>query len=300
MASCTLCPRRCGIDREEKTGLCGGGAKIRLARAALHFHEEPCISMEKGSGAIFFSGCTLRCGYCQNYEISSGNHGFDITPERFRDILYELKAAGAENINLVTADQYLPLVAPILRREKEGLSLPIVYNCSGYESAEMLALLDGVIDVYLVDFKYAFNSLGARLSRVPDYTDVALGAIREMYRQVGKVELASNGRMEKGILLRHLVLPTFRKNSLDALMLIAETLPVQDVLLSLMSQFTPNGQGGEPSRRLTRFEYESVAALARSRGFRGYFQEFSSQTSEYTPAFNGEGVTKSLTIPDNT
>lgn len=299
MSACTLCPRRCGIDRETKAGPCGGGASIRLARAALHFHEEPCISMQAGSGAIFFSGCTLRCGYCQNYEISSGNHGFDITPERFRDILYELKAAGAVNINLVTADHYLPLVAPILRREKEKLSLPVVYNCSGYESAEMLALLDGIVDVYLVDFKYASNALGARLSRVPDYTDVATAALSEMYRQVGAFGLSPEGRMEKGILLRHLVLPTFRRNSLDALMLIAETLPVSDILLSLMSQFTPNGQGGEPLRRLTRFEYDSVSARALELGFRGYFQAFSSQKSEYTPRFDGEGVTKSLTITDN-
>ncbi len=299
MSSCTLCPRRCGMDREKNEGLCGGGNSIRLARAALHFHEEPCISMKKGSGAIFFSGCTLRCTYCQNIEISSGNFGFDITSERFSQILYELKAAGAVNINLVTADHYLPWIVPILRREKERLMLPIIYNCSGYESGEMLSFLDGIVDVYLVDFKYADNAFGERLSCVPDYTDVALLALDEMYRQVGRAEFDADGRLRKGILLRHLVLPGFRKNSLDVLKLLAERLPVSEILLSLMSQFTPNGMAKEPSRRLTHFEYDSVTAFAASLGFAGYFQDFSSQKKEYTPAFDGEGVTKSLTIPDN-
>lgn len=299
MSGCTLCPRRCGADRDKGRGACGGGGMIRLARAALHRYEEPCISVGAGSGAVFFSGCTLRCTYCQNYEISSGNYGFDVTPERFCEILYELKAAGAVNINLVTADHYIPLIAPILKREKRSLGIPVVYNCSGYESLEMLAMLDGLVDVYLVDFKYATNDLGERLSGVRDYTDVALAAIGEMYRQVGRVEFDASGKLQKGILLRHLVLPGFRKNSLEALSLIASLLPVGEIRLSLMSQFTPNGVAKEPCRTLTRFEYDSVSERALSLGFAGYFQEFSSQKSEYTPDFNGEGVTKSLTIPDN-
>lgn len=291
MASCTLCPRRCSADRKKGRGVCGGGDRIRLARAALHFWEEPCISGEGGSGAIFFSGCTLKCAYCQNYAISSGNYGFDIDEERFCEILYELKAAGAENINLVSADHYLDRVVPILSREKASLGLPIVYNCSGYESAEMLSLLDGVVDIYLVDLKYATNALGERLSAVSDYADVVKGALPEMYRQVGDC-LFENGRMKRGILLRHLVLPGFRKNSLEALSLAAALLPISGVRLSLMSQFTPNGIAKEPNRRLTRFEYQSVADHALSLGFEGYFQEFSSQKAEYTPPFNGEGVTK--------
>lgn len=299
MTGCQLCPRRCSADRENDRGACGGGALIRLARAALHFWEEPCISGTSGSGAIFFSGCTLRCSYCQNYAISSGNAGIDITDHRFGEILYELKAQGAENINLVTADHYLERVVPILKREKNSLTLPIVYNCSGYESAEMLALLDGVVDVYLVDFKYADNALGETLSGVPDYADVARAALGTMYRQVGGCVLDENGMLKSGILLRHLVLPGYRKNSLAVLDSVGEILPREEILLSLMSQFTPNGIAKDPARRLTRFEYDSVKERALSLGFRGYFQDFSSQKEEYTPSFLGEGVTKSLTIHDN-
>ena len=214
--------------------------------------------------------------------------------------IYELKAAGAENINLVTADHYLYETAPILRREKALLGLPIVYNCSGYESAEMLSLLDGIVDVYLVDFKYADDSLGKRLSGVSDYATVAKAAIVEMYRQVGRVKFSPEGKLLSGILLRHLVLPGFRKNSLSVLETVAELLPIEDVRLSLMSQFTPNGKASEPCRRLTRFEYDSVSDFAEKLGFDGYFQAFSSQSAEYTPDFNGEGVTKSLTIENNT
>ena len=300
MAICTLCPRKCGVDRGNARGVCGGGEKIRLARADLHFWEEPCLVGKGGSGAVFFSGCTLRCSYCQNYAISSGNEGFDIDDERFSEILYELKDKGAENINLVTADHYLDAIVPILRREKALLSLPIVYNCSGYESPEMLALLDGIVDIYLVDYKYADNALGEKLSHVPDYADVAKAALIEMYRQVGKAVLDENGMMQKGILLRHLVLPGYRKNSFSVLDSIAALLPVSEIILSLMSQFTPNGIATDPARRLTRFEYESVTEKALSLGFTGYFQEFSSQKSEYTPDFNGQGVTKSLTFSDNT
>lgn len=289
---CRLCPRRCGVDRAVSVGACGAGDALRLARASLHLWEEPCISGERGSGAVFFSGCTLRCGYCQNYDVSHKSHGVEITPERFREILYELKEKGAHNLNLVTADQYLATVAPILSKEKEALSLPIVYNCSGYESPEQLSLLDGIVDVYLVDFKYADNALGKRLSGVDGYADIAKEAISEMYRQVGACRFDGNGMMLSGVLVRHLVLPGFRKNSLAVLDTLAEALPIGDIRLSLMSQFTPNGIAKEPNRRLTHFEYDSVAAYAEKLGFLGYFQEFSSQNSSYTPAFDGEGVTK--------
>ena len=288
---CYLCPRRCGAERTRAPGACGAGDTLRLARAELHFWEEPCISGQRGSGAIFFSGCTLRCTYCQNYEVSHKSYGIGITPERFREILYELKEKGAHNLNLVTADPYLAIIAPILREEKDKLGLPIVYNCSGYESQEQLRLLDGLCDIYLTDFKYADNSLGERLSGVPDYTDVLLRALPEMFRQVGACRFDGEGMMTKGVLVRHLVLPGCRKDSLAALTMLSDLVPIGDVRLSLMSQFTPNGHG-EPSRRLTRFEYESVASKALLLGFEGYFQEFSSQTSDYTPDFHGQGVTK--------
>ena len=292
MSACMLCPRRCGADREKIRGACGGGGMIRLARAELHLWEEPCIVGEGGSGAVFFSGCTLRCSYCQNYAISAKNEGFDVTAERFEEILYELKNKGAENVNLVSADQYLAEIIPILRREKASIDLPIVYNCSGYESKEMLSLLDGIVDVYLVDYKYADNALGEKLSGVRDYADVVTAALPEMFRQVGPVILDEKGRMKKGILLRHLVLPGYRKNSLLVLESVSKLLPINEITLSLMSQFTPNGICRELTRRLTRFEYESVADHALSLGFSGYFQEFSSQKSEYTPDFHGQGVTK--------
>ncbi|MBQ7364571.1 MAG: radical SAM protein [Clostridia bacterium] len=292
MKACRLCPRRCGADRSAARGACGAGAEIRLARAALHMWEEPCISGTRGSGAVFFSGCTLRCAYCQNYDISHRSQGVDISPERFCEILYELKAQGAHNLNLVTADQHLEAIVPILRREKDALALPIVYNCSGYESEEMLRLLDGIVDVYLVDFKYADNALGQRLSGVPDYADVAAAALGAMYRAVGACRFDSAGMMEKGVLIRHLVLPGFRKNSLAVLKTLSEILLIEEIRLSLMSQFTPNGVAKEPGRRLTHFEYESVASCAEKMGFLGYFQAFSSQNAAYTPPFDGKGVTK--------
>ncbi len=292
MSKCYLCPRHCGADREEGRGACGGGDQIRLARAALHFWEEPCIAGKGGAGAIFFSGCTLRCAYCQNYAVSHDNRGMDITDERFCEILYELKAQGAETIDLVTADSYVERIAPILLREKTSLGLPIVYNCSGYESPEILMHLDGIVDVYLVDLKYADNTLGLRFSGVGDYVDVVKGALVEMYRQVGMATFDPKGVMQKGLLLRHLVLPGYRKQSQSALTLAAALLPVEKIRLSLMSQFTPNGHCPALSRRLTRFEYESVTSLAEELGFLGYFQGFSSQDESFTPPFDGEGVTK--------
>lgn len=289
---CTLCPRRCGADREKTGGVCGADNRIKIARAAPHFWEEPCISGQKGSGAVFFSGCTLRCVYCQNYEISSGGKGDFVSEEGLVSILFSLKEQGVHNINLVTPDQYLALLAPILRRVKQELALPIVINCSGYESREMLALLDGVADVYLVDHKYADDALAKRLSGVSDYVKTVTEALSVMFSQVGRPCFSADGMLEKGMIIRHLVLPGERKNSLAVLDGIKALFSPDDFLLSLMSQYTPNGQEGAPTRALTRFEYQSVAARAESYGFQGYFQAFSSQSSAYTPPFDGKGVTK--------
>ncbi len=292
MAGCTLCPRRCGADRQMNIGACGADHRIKIARAAPHFWEEPCISGKNGSGAVFFSGCTLRCVYCQNYEISSGGKGEFVSEEDFVSILFSLKKEGVHNVNLVTPDQYLSTLAPILRRVKDELALPIVINCSGYESREMLSLLDGIADVYLVDYKYADDALAKRLSGVSDYVKTVTEALPEMLAQVGRPRFSQDGMLEKGVILRHLVLPGERKNSLCVLDSVKGIFSADDFLLSLMSQYTPNGKDGAPTRTLTRFEYQSVAARAEEYGFQGYFQAFSSQNQAFTPPFDGKGVTK--------
>ena len=289
---CTLCPRRCGIDRDNRCGICGANNQIKIARAAPHFWEEPCISGKNGSGAIFFSGCTLRCVYCQNYEISSGGKGDFVSEEEFVSILFSLKEQGVHNINLVTPDQYLAIISPILKRVKAELALPIVINCSGYESAEMLSLLDGVADVYLVDYKYADDDLAKRLSGVANYVKIVREALSIMLSQVGKPQFSKDGMLEKGVVIRHLVLPGERKNSLAVLDGISSLFEADEFILSLMSQYTPNGKEGAPKRTLTRFEYQSVADYAESFGFDGYFQAFSSQNQAFTPPFDGKGVTK--------
>ena len=292
MTKCMLCPRRCGADRQKHSGVCGADHRIKIARAAAHFWEEPCISGQKGSGAVFFSGCTLRCVYCQNYDISSGGNGEFVSEEKFVSILFSLKNEGVHNINLVTPDHYLLTVAPILKRVKKELALPIVINCSGYESREMLALLNGVADVYLVDYKYADDELARRLSGVSNYVKTVTEALPIMFEQVGRPRFSEDGMMEKGIILRHLVLPGERKNSLAVLDSVNTIFSADDFLLSLMSQYTPNGKEGAPARTLTRFEYQSVADRAESYGFNGYFQAFSSQNQAFTPPFDGKGVTK--------
>lgn len=292
MKKCTLCPRKCGADRREGKGVCGGSSRLKIARAMPHLWEEPCISGERGSGAIFFSGCTLRCSYCQNYEISSGNRGRVISKKRFEEILFELKEKGVHNINLVTADHYVEIIAPILARVKGELGLPIVFNCSGYESEEMLALLDGIVDIYLADYKYADNSLGLRFSRVPDYADVAKKALKIMHRQVGDPVFDEKGMLLRGLVVRHLVLPFERKNSLAVIESLDGMFSPHEFILSLMSQYTPNGRPDAPSRPLVRFEYQSVMALAQNKAMNGYFQAFSSQSLSFLPKFDGEGVTK--------
>ncbi len=289
---CTLCPRRCGADRSRQKGSCGADNRVRIARCAPHFWEEPCISGTRGSGAVFFSGCSLRCVFCQNREISSGGKGEEVTLERFRSLLFALKKEGVHNINLVTADHFVHLIAPVLRKVKDELALPIVFNCSGYESEEMLSLLDGIVDIYLADYKYADNALGRRFSAVSDYADTARRALPSMLHQVGRPILDEEGVMQKGLIVRHLVLPGERKDSLAVLDSLASLFSPEDFLLSLMSQYTPNGNEGAPTRRLTRFEYQSVSEYAEKKGFFGFFQGFSSQSDSYTPDFDGKGVTK--------
>lgn len=288
--ACRLCPRRCGADRTQGKGYCHSGGAIRLARAMVHHWEEPCISGKNGSGAIFFSGCTLRCAFCQNYNISAENFGKEVSAERFAEICFELKEQGVHNINLVTPDAYAPMIVPILQKIKPQLGLPVVVNCGGYLSKEQIDLLGQIADIWLPDFKYAHGELAKRLSGAGDYPEVALSAIREMVRRAGKPVLDENGMMKRGVLVRHLVLPTARKNSIDAIGLLSERFAPDEILLSVMAQYTPNGNPAAPNRRLTTFEYQSVLRAVEEAGFDGYCQSPDSAKSEYTPDFSLQGL----------
>ncbi len=287
---CTLCPRRCGADRTVRAGYCGANDQIRLARAMPHFWEEPCISGTNGSGTLFFSGCTLRCVFCQNRSISTENFGKAVTPDRFREICFALKAQGVHNINLVTPDAYAELIVPILAEIKRELALPVVVNCGGYLSPRQTELFAQVADVWLPDFKYADNALAARLSGAADYSEVALAAIREMVKLAGKPVFDGAGLLRSGVLVRHLVLPGERKNSIAAVKTLSAAFESDEILLSLMAQYTPNGAEGAPSRRITTFEYRSVLSAVEETGFEGYCQSPDSAKAEYTPSFQLEGI----------
>lgn len=288
---CTLCPRQCGVDRTAgQLGFCRMPAQLRAARAALHFWEEPVISAERGSGAVFFSGCTLRCKFCQNQEISSGGFGAELTPERLRSIFEELVAQGAENINLVTPTHFLPSILPALRPK---LPVPVVYNCGGYESVYTLRELEGIVNAYLPDLKYADNTLAATLSGAPDYFAVATAAIREMVRQVGPC-VVKDGRLVQGVVIRHLVLPGYVGNSLDVLDWIANAFPPRTVMVSLMGQYVPMGQVAPPlDRRVTEEEYAAVESWLTLCGLDyGFTQDLSAATVAYTPSFDLLGIEK--------
>ena len=291
-ACCRLCPRGCGVDRTAgQRGFCGMGAKLTAARAALHFWEEPPISGQRGSGAVFFSGCSLGCGFCQNTAISHGRFGAEITSRRLREIFEDLIRQGAHNINLVTPTHFLPAILPAL---EEPLAVPVVYNCGGYESAETLRALEGKVDIYLPDLKFAEAELAARVSRAPDYFEVACAAIDEMLRQVGPPEYGPDGMLKKGVVIRHLVLPGQVQNSLKVLDYVAEHFSPGSVLLSLMAQYVPAGPLGHTppfDRAVTPEEYDAVVSWLHMLGLEdGFLQELSAATDEYLPDFSLEGV----------
>ena len=287
--NCQLCPRCCGVNRSAgELGFCRQPAQLRAARAAAHFWEEPCISGRWGSGTVFFSGCTLRCVYCQNHEISSGGAGRDISAGRLREIFEELIDQGVHNINLVTPTHFLPDILPALTPK---LPVPVVMNCGGYERVETLRELEGLIDVYLPDFKYGDAALAAKLSAAPDYPQVAAAAIAEMVRQTGPAVFDEDGMMLRGTLVRHLVLPGCVDNSLTAV----ETLAgIPDIRVSLMRQYaTPPALSLAPplDRRVTDDEYAGVLSWAELMGLTpDYTQEAESADSAYTPPFTGEGL----------
>ena len=292
MSGCLLCPRRCGAERSahEGRGVCGVGTLPRIARAALHMWEEPCISGTRGSGAVFFSGCGLRCVFCQNEAISHGGQGQDVTPARLAEIFRELEEQGAHNINLVTAAQFVPAVLEALTMYRP--QIPIVYNSSGYESVETLRLLEGWVDVYLPDFKYIDPAMARLLSGAADYPDVAMAAIGEMLRQTGPAQYDESGLMLRGTQIRHLVLPGLTGDSMRILTTIADEFPGTPV--SLMGQYTPFGRALEMpglNRRLKKKEYDRVLAHMRAIGLPGYAQELSAADAAFVPAFDGTGVT---------
>ena len=287
---CFLCPRSCGAPREAGVlGFCGTDAQIRVARAALHPFEEPPISVERGSGTVFFTGCSLRCIFCQNSAIRAPESGVALSPELLAELFLFLQEKGAENINLVTPTHYADGVAAALRLAKPRLQIPVVYNCGGYERVKTLQALAGLVDVYLPDFKYVSSELSAAYSTAPDYAEVATAAVAEMYRQVGAVHFDARGKMTRGVMLRHLVLPGCRTDSLAVLEHVAKTLPVPEIRLSLMRQYTPDfAPESAPKnlkRRVTSFEYESVMARAVELGFEGFFQGREAASAAYTPNF---------------
>ena len=290
MAICTLCPRECAVDRERgERGVCGSGAVARVARASLHAFEEPCLSGTRGSGTIFFSGCSLGCVFCQNREISREPVGKDMDRRALGSLMLSLQEAGAHNVNLVTASHFADRVAEALADVKPKLHIPVVYNSSGYERVETLRMLEGLVDIYLPDFKYASGELGARYSAAPDYPEVAARAIAEMYRQTGAFVPDQDGMAQKGTMVRLLVLPSHRADAMAALHLLADAVPPSEIRLSLMSQYTPEFALDTPysnlHRRVTRFEYESVREEALRLGFDGYCQEKHAASAAYTPNF---------------
>lgn len=292
---CLLCPRKCGINRRTgQTGVCGVSSEIRVARAALHYWEEPCISGKRGSGAVFFSGCSLHCVFCQNREISDGKAGKVISKERLSDIFMELADKGANNINLVTPGQYIPdIVWAVNDAKSRGMKLPIIYNTSGYENVTDLKLLEGIVDVYLPDFKYMDSTLSARYSRAKDYPSVAKKALSEMVRQQPDVVIDdATGLIQKGVIVRQLLLPGHVNDAKAVLKYLYDTYH-DHVYISMMSQFTPIALKDYPeiNRTVTRREYERLVDYALEIGITNAFiQEGDVAKDSFIPAFDCEGV----------
>ena len=295
LENCRLCPRQCGVNRRAgEKGFCGAvGEKVRVARAALHFWEEPCISGERGSGTVFFSWCTMRCVFCQNREIRSGEAGADITIERLADIFLEQQGRGAHNINLVTPTHYLPQIILALEMARErGLTLPVVYNTSGYERAEMLRLLEGVVDVWLPDFKYLTDALAKEYSGAPGYSETALAALDEMVRQAGEPQFDDDGMMTRGVIIRHLCLPGHLEESRQVVKTLFERYG-NTVYYSLMNQYTPPSQKLRWPNLNERFpdkDYDQLIDFAVDLGLEnGFVQEEGTAEESFIPAFDLSG-----------
>lgn len=286
---CNICPRKCGADRSKNTGVCSVGEEIKIARAAPHFWEEPCISGTKGSGTVFFSGCNMKCIFCQNYEISSGGKGKIVTPERLTEIYYELIEQGVHNINLVTPTHFSK---QIIKTLEKPLPVPVVYNSGGYDSVETLRMFEDKVQIYLPDMKYMSSALAEKYSKAKDYPETAKKAIREMFRQTGEFILDDDGIMQKGVVIRHLMLPGQLENTLDVIDWVSDEFG-DKVIFSLMSQFTPNENCTLPElqQTITQEEYNKAVDYMYLCGIENaYVQDFSSAKKEYTPPFDFSGV----------
>lgn len=289
---CTLCPRMCRINRNVSNGICGVGIETKVAKASLHMWEEPCISGEKGSGTIFFSGCTLKCCFCQNHKISHESFGKEISKDQLSDIFLKLQDDGAENINLVTGTQYVPRIISAIDKVRHNLNIPIIYNSSGYERVETIKMLEGYIDVYLPDLKYYSKEISKKYSKAENYFEFASTAILEMHQQQPKLEFENN-MLKKGLIIRHLILPRCRHDSIKIIDWINGNLPKDSFLLSLMSQYTPSFKSNEYpeiNRKVTMFEYKSVLDSVLEYGIDGFTQEKSSAQTDYIPDFDLSGI----------
>lgn len=292
LEECNICPHECKINRTKgEIGRCKATDKVRVALASVHNFEEPCISGKNGSGTVFFSNCNLSCIYCQNYEISQLGKGKDIKIEELANIFLKQQKKGVENINLVTPSSYaLPIIEAIKIAKQRGLTIPILYNTNGYEKIETLKLLEGYIDIFLPDLKYAQEDLGKQYSKVEHYFEIATRAIEEMIRQVGSPKLNEKGIMEKGVMIRHLVLPNHLENSKKVLKWIRENLP-KDIYISVMAQYFPTYLAKNVdnlSRKLTKGEWEEIQEYIESLGFEyGYCQELGEYEEEYVPKWDG-------------
>lgn len=286
---CNICPRKCGVDRSKNTGVCSVGEEIKIARATPHFWEEPCISGTKGSGTVFFSGCNMKCVFCQNYEISSGGKGKVVTPDRLTEIYYELIEQGVHNINLVTPTHFSK---QIIKTLEKPLPVPVVYNSGGYDSVEKLRMFEDKVQIYLPDLKYMSSALAEKYSKAKDYPETAKKAIREMFRQTGEFILDDDGIMQKGVVIRHLMLPGQLENTLDVIDWVSDEFG-DKVIFSLMSQFTPNENCTLPElqQTITQEEYNKAVDYMYLCGIENaYVQDFSSAKKEYTPPFDFSGV----------
>lgn len=292
---CILCPRECGVNRElGQRGYCREGAEVVIGRAALHHWEEPCISGTRGSGAVFFAGCNMGCVFCQNNKLSRGQQGKKVTVERLTEILLELQQEGAHNINLVTPTHYvLPIIQALKQAKIRGLKIPIIYNCSGYEKVEALKTLEGLVDVYLPDCKYYSEELSKKYSQAPHYFEYATLAIEEMVRQVGEVQFDEEGMIQKGVIVRHLMLPGQMSDSKAIVKYLYHTYKDR-IYLSLMNQYTPLPQVEkypELNRKVSQKAYNKLIDYALDLGVEnGFIQEGETASESFIPDFNGEGI----------
>lgn len=290
---CELCPRKCGVDRLVKSGFCRQSDKIRIARAALHFWEEPVISSAHGSGTVFFSGCTLKCVFCQNYEISQECKGYYVSEKELADIFLNLQNQGAHNINLVSPTPFVPSVISALDMVKGKLKIPVVCNCGGYERVETVKALENYVDVWLPDLKYFSDEAAKKYSGAENYFKTAIAAIDQMVKQTGKPVFGEDGTLKSGVLVRHLALPNMRHDSEKVIEALRERFSPDEILLSVMSQYTPMNRAAEfkeLNRKVSTFEYNFVLDCAQKAGFDGFSQERGSASQCYIPPFEGEKI----------